>query len=136
MSPEIPNQPDEPGKPATGPGISAAAGTATGGGGGLVATSVAVRTDGQGVAVRVDHRHPRLRAPLDTAGHLGRHPHEDHQRRCRTLAVMSFVLIGMWAIVGTVVGMMAGLSVTSTTDRTAAPPPSGLVAPTTLPATV
>ena len=56
------------------------------------------------------------------------------QRRGRTLAVISFVLIGLWAIVGTVVGVMAGLSVTSSTDQTAAPPPS--VAPTTVPATV
>ena len=61
---------------------------------------------------------------------------KNHQRRGRTLAVISFVLIGLWAIVGTVVGVMAGLSVTSTTDQTAAPAPSGLVAPTTVPATV
>jgi DivIVA domain-containing protein len=58
------------------------------------------------------------------------------QRRGRTLAVISFVLIGLWAIVGTVVGVMAGLSVTSSTDQAAAPPPSGLVAPTTVPTTV
>jgi hypothetical protein len=58
------------------------------------------------------------------------------QRRGRTLAVISFVLIGLWAIVGTVVGVMAGLSVTSSTDQAAAPAPSGLVAPTTVPATV
>src|SRR5512133_457434 len=57
---------------------------------------------------------------------------KNHQRRGRTLAVISFVLIGLWAIVGTVVGVMARLSVTSTTDRTAAAPPSGLVAPTHL----
>ena len=43
--------------------------------------------------------------------------------------MISFVLIGLWAIVGTVVGVMAGLSVTSTTDQAAAPAPSGLVAP-------
>jgi hypothetical protein len=43
--------------------------------------------------------------------------------------VISFVLIGLWAIVGTVIGVMAGLSVTSTTDQTAAPAPSGLVPP-------
>jgi hypothetical protein len=61
---------------------------------------------------------------------------KNRQRRGRTLAVISFVLIGLWAIVGTVVGVMAGLSVTSTTDQTAAPAPSGLVAPTTVPATV
>ena len=64
---------------------------------------------------------------------------KNHQRRGRTLAVISFVLIGLWAIVGTVVGVMAGLSVTSTTDQTAAPAPSDLVAPTTAspaPATV
>ena len=61
---------------------------------------------------------------------------KNHQRRGRPLAVISFVLIGLWAIVGTVVGVMAGLSVTSTTDQTAAPAPIGLVAPTTVPATV
>jgi hypothetical protein len=36
------------------------------------------------------------------------------------------------AIVGTVVGMMVALPVTSTTDQTAAPAPSGIVAPTTV----
>ena len=46
---------------------------------------------------------------------------KNHQLRGRTLAVISFVVIGLWAIVGTVVGVMAGLSVTSTTDQTAAP---------------
>jgi len=64
---------------------------------------------------------------------------KNHQRRGRTLAVISFVLIGLWAIVGTVVGVMAGLSVTSSTDHAGAPPPSGIVAPTTVapaPATV
>lgn len=61
---------------------------------------------------------------------------KNHQRRGRTLAVISFVLIGLWAIVGTVVGVMAGLSVTSFTDQAAAPAPSGIVAPTTVPATV
>jgi hypothetical protein len=61
---------------------------------------------------------------------------KNHQRRGRTLAVISFVLIGLWAIVGTVVGVMAGLSVTSTTDQTVAPAPSGLVAPTTVPPAV
>jgi hypothetical protein len=64
---------------------------------------------------------------------------KNKQRRGRILAVISFVLIGLWAIVGTVVGVMAGLSVTSTTDQTAAPGPSGIVAPTTAspaPATV
>jgi Septum formation len=61
---------------------------------------------------------------------------KNHQRRGRTLAVISFVLIGLWAIVGTVVGVMAGLSVTSSTGKTAAPAPSVLVAPTTVPATV
>ena len=59
---------------------------------------------------------------------------KNQQRRGRTLAVISFVLIGLWAIVGTVVGVMAGLSVTSSTDQAAAPAPSGLVAPTTSPA--
>jgi DivIVA domain-containing protein len=57
---------------------------------------------------------------------------KNHQRRGRTLAVISFVLIGLWAIVGTVVGVMVALPVTSTTDQTAAAPPSGLVAPTTV----
>ena len=61
---------------------------------------------------------------------------KNHQRRGRTLAVISFVLIGLWAIVGTVVGVMAGLSVTSSTDQAAAPAPSGIVAPTTVPTTV
>jgi DivIVA domain-containing protein len=55
---------------------------------------------------------------------------KNHQLRGRTLAVISFVVIGLWAIVGTVVGVMAGLSVTSTTDQTAAPAPS---APSTVP---
>ena len=35
---------------------------------------------------------------------------KNHQRRGRTLAVISFVLIGLWAIVGTVVGVMAARS--------------------------
>jgi hypothetical protein len=61
---------------------------------------------------------------------------KNHQRRGRTLAVISFVLIGLWAIVGTVVGVMVALPVTSTTDQAAAPAPSGIVAPTTVPATV
>ena len=64
---------------------------------------------------------------------------KNHQRRGRTLAVISFVLIGLWAIVGTVVGVMAGLSVTPSTDQAAAPPPSRIVDPTTVspaPATV
>ena len=61
---------------------------------------------------------------------------KNYQRRGRTLAVISFVLIGLWAIAGTVVGVMAGLSVTSSTEQAAAPPPSGLVAPTSVPATV
>jgi DivIVA domain-containing protein len=57
---------------------------------------------------------------------------KNHQRRGRTLAVISLVLIGLWAIVGTVVGVMVALPVTSTTDQPAAPPPSGLVTPTTV----
>jgi hypothetical protein len=61
---------------------------------------------------------------------------KNHQRRGRNVAVISFVLIGLWVIVGTVVGVMGGLSVTSSTDQAAAPAPSGLVAPTTVPATV
>ena len=61
---------------------------------------------------------------------------KNKQRRGRILAVISFVLIGLWAIVGTVVGVMVGLP---TTVKTAAPAPSGLVAPATVspaPATV
>jgi hypothetical protein len=54
---------------------------------------------------------------------------KNKQRRGRILAVISFVLIGLWAIVGTVVGVMVGLP---TTVKTAAPAPSGLVAPTTV----
>jgi hypothetical protein len=64
---------------------------------------------------------------------------KNHQRRGRTLAVISFALIGLWAIVGAVVGLMAALAVTSSTDQAAAPPPSGIVAPTPVspaPATV
>jgi hypothetical protein len=61
---------------------------------------------------------------------------KNHQRRGRILAVISFVLIGLWAIVGTVVGVMAGLPVTSATDQAAAPAPSSIVPPTTVPATV
>ncbi len=57
---------------------------------------------------------------------------KNHRRRGRTLAVISFVLIGLWAIVGTVVGVMVALPVTSTGDQTDAPPPSGLVTPTTV----
>jgi Septum formation len=55
------------------------------------------------------------------------------QRRGRILAVISFVLIGVWAIVGTVVGVIVALPATV---KTAAPAPSGMVAPTTVPATV
>ena len=58
---------------------------------------------------------------------------KNKQRRGRILAVISFVVIGLWAIVGTVVGVMVGLP---TTVKTAAPAPSGLVAPTAVPATV
>ena len=61
---------------------------------------------------------------------------KNKQRRGRILAVISFVLIGLWAIVGTVVGVMVGLP---TTVKPAAPAPSGLVAPATVspaPATV
>jgi Septum formation len=55
---------------------------------------------------------------------------KNHQRRGRTLAVISFVVIGLWAIVGTVVGVMVASPVTSTTDQTAAPASS---APSTVP---
>jgi hypothetical protein len=58
---------------------------------------------------------------------------KNKQRRGRILAVISFVLIGVWVIVGTVVGVMVALPATV---KTAAPAPSGLVAPTTVPATV
>ena len=61
---------------------------------------------------------------------------KNHQRRGRTLAVISFVLIGLWAIVGTVVGVMTGLPVTSTREQAAAPAPSSIVPPTTVPAAV
>ena len=44
---------------------------------------------------------------------------KNKQRRGRILAVISFVLIGLWAIVGTVVGVMAGLP-TSVQDQAAA----------------
>jgi Septum formation len=54
---------------------------------------------------------------------------KNKQRRGRILAVISFVLIGLWAIVGTVVGVMVGLP---TTVKTAAPAPSGLEAPATV----
>ena len=67
---------------------------------------------------------PLVRWPELHAGIWGVIPTKNHQRRGRTLAVISFVLIGP-AIVGTVVGVMAGLSVTSTTDRTAAPAARG-----------
>ena len=43
---------------------------------------------------------------------------KNKQRRGRILAVISFVLIGLWAIVGTVVGVMAGLP-TTVQDRRA-----------------
>jgi hypothetical protein len=58
---------------------------------------------------------------------------KNKQRRGRILAVISFVLIGVWVIVGTVVGVMVALPATV---KTAAPAPGGLVAPTTVPATV
>ena len=58
---------------------------------------------------------------------------KNKQRRGRILAVISFVVIGLWAIVGSVVGVMVGLP---TTVKTAAPAPSGIVAPTAVPATV
>ena len=47
---------------------------------------------------------------------------KNHQRRGRSLAVISFVLIGLWVIIGTVVGMTARLPVASSTDHAAAAP--------------
>jgi hypothetical protein len=52
------------------------------------------------------------------------------QRRGRILAVISFVLIGLWAVIGTLVGMTGRLRFTSSTDQAAAAPNS-IVAPTT-----
>jgi hypothetical protein len=42
----------------------------------------------------------------------------------RILAVISFVLIGLWAVIGTLVGMTGRLPVTSSTDQAAAAPSS------------
>ena len=61
---------------------------------------------------------------------------KNHQRRGRILAVISFVLIGLWVIVGTVVGVMAGLPVTSSKDQAAASAPSNIGAPATVPTAV
>jgi hypothetical protein len=55
---------------------------------------------------------------------------KNKQRRGRILAVISFVLIGLWAVIGTLVGMTGRLPVTSSTDQAAAAP-SSIVAPTT-----
>ena len=167
MSSELPNQPDEPAdRPAAQalpppplPGQAEAAdwtpqdwrpppsAPAT--------TEVAAGTDPE--QIRSDGSAPQAKPPLDTVslialitaipslglvsiplGIWGVIRTKNKQRRGRILAVISFVLIGLWAIVGTVVGVMAGLSVTASTDQTAAPP-SGIVAPTTVspaPATV
>jgi hypothetical protein len=144
MSNELPNQPDEPVNPPPAQTFSPPA-----------------PTDQRAVAVDwappPGPPAPPAKAPLDTVslfalitavpglglvsvplGIWGVIRTKNHQRRGRTLAVISFVLIGLWAIVGTVVGVMAGFSVTSS-DQTAAPAPSGIVAPTTVspaPATV
>jgi len=111
---------------------------------------VAAGTDPE--QIRSDGSAPQAKPPLDTVslialitaipslglvsiplGIWGVIRTKNKQRRGRILAVISFVVIGLWAIVGTVVGVMAGLP---TTVKTAAPAPSGLVAPTAAPATV
>ena len=161
MSSELPNQPDEPAdRPAAQalppplPGQAEAAdwtpqdwrpppsAPAT--------TEVAAGTDPE--QIRSDGSAPQAKPPLDTVslialitaipslglisiplGIWGVIRTKNKQRRGRILAVISFVVIGLWAIVGTVVGVMAGLP---TTVKTAAPAPSGIVAPTAVPATV
>jgi hypothetical protein len=165
MSSELPNQPDEPAdRPAAQalpppplPGQAKSAdwtpqdwrpppsATAT--------TEVAAGTDRE--QIRSDGSAPQAKPPLDTVslialitaipslglvsiplGIWGVIRTKNHQRRGRILAVISFVLIGLWAIVGTVVGVTVWLP---TTVKTAAPAPSGLVAPATVspaPATV
>ena len=50
---------------------------------------------------------------------------KNKQRRGRILAVISFVLIGLWAIVGTVVGVMVGLPTTVKTRRARTQRPGG-----------
>ena len=113
-------------------------------------TEVAAGTDPE--QIRSDGSAPQAKPPLDTVslialitaipslglvsiplGIWGVIRTKNKQRRGRILAVISFVVIGLWAIVGTVVGVMAGLP---TTVKTAAPAPSGIVAPTAVPATV
>jgi Septum formation len=162
MSSELPNQPDEPAdRPAAQalpppplPGQAEAAdwtpqdwrpppsAPAT--------TEVAAGTDPE--QIRSDGSAPQAKPPLDTVslialitaipslglvsiplGIWGVIRTKNKQRRGRILAVISFVLIGLWAIVGTVVGVMVGLP---TAVKTAAPAPSGLVVPATVPATV
>jgi Septum formation len=115
-------------------------------------TEVAARTDSEQIPSHGSA--PQAKPPLDKAslialitailsfglvsiplGIWGVIRTKNHQRRGRSLAVISFVLIGLWAIIGTVVGMTARLPVTSSTDQAAAAP-SSPVAPTTVPATV
>jgi hypothetical protein len=158
MSSELPNQPDEPAdRPAAQalppplPGqVEAADWTpqdwrpppsapAT--------TEVAARTDPEQIPSHGSA--PQAKPPLDKAslialitailsfglvsiplGIWGVIRTKNHQRRGRSLAVISFVLIGLWAIIGTVVGITARLPVTSSTDQAAAAP-SSPVAPTT-----
>ncbi len=151
MSSELPNQPDEPAddRPAAQaadwtpqdwrPPPSASA-----------TTEVAAGTDPEQIPSYGSA--PPAKPPLDTVslfalitaipslglvsiplGIWGVIRTKNKQRRGRILAVISFVLIGVWAIVGTVVGVMVGLPATV---KTAAPAPSGIVAPTTVPATV
>ena len=110
-------------------------------------TEVAAGTDPE--QIRSDGSAPQAKPPLDKVslialitaipslglvsiplGIWGVIRTKNHQRRGRILAVVSFVLIGLWAIVGTVVGMTARLPVTSSTDQAAAAP-SSIVAPTT-----
>jgi hypothetical protein len=120
MGTELPNQPDEPANP---PPAQASPPLDK-------ASLLALITAGPGLGL--------VSVPLGIWGVIRT---KNHQRRGRTLAVISFVLIGLWAIVGSVVGVMVALPVTSTTvtsstDQAAAPAPSGIVAPTTVPATV
>ena len=65
----------------------------------LVATPSGRKYPGQGVADRVDHRHPQLRARLGCRWASGRRPPRTTNAAVGTLAVISFVLIGLWAIV-------------------------------------
>jgi Septum formation len=159
MSSELPNQPDEPADrqaaqalpPPPLPGQAEAAdwtpqdwrpppsAPAT--------TEVAAGTDPE--QIRSDGSAPQAEPPLDKVslialiaaipslglvsiplGIWGVVRTKNKQRRGRILAVISFVLIGLWAVIGTLVGMTGRLPVTSSTDQAAAAP-SSIVAPTT-----